>query len=354
MVPAHNEGPTIASTITAIQTQTRKPDRIVVVADNCTDDTVDIARACGADVFETVDNTRKKAGALNQAVGKYLPDLGDHDIIAGFDADTTPEKHFLANAEKHHRQGRDAVGAIFSGRSGGGVIGQLQRSEYARFALDQKRRHDKVDVLSGTGWSYTARTLRDVVGARELGILPCDDEPTVWLTSATVEDFELTLALRKLGKSLISPPDCRVTTDIMLSLRDLWTQRLRWQRGTLDELRRYGWQYATWGLILKQMATYASIAITPVFLVYLAMEYRIAGLHGLNPTATPVWTAVGALLILDRIWRTRTAGKRALVLSAMILPEYLYDVARQFLYLRALIDHWRGSDEVWGAGHADI
>src|SRR3954449_10942269 len=47
VVPAHNEEETIARTITALLKQTRRPDRIVIVADNCTDRTVEIARSFG-------------------------------------------------------------------------------------------------------------------------------------------------------------------------------------------------------------------------------------------------------------------------------------------------------------------
>ena len=45
---------------------------MVVVADNCTDDTADIARKNGAEVFTTVGNTEKKAGALNQALSEMF------------------------------------------------------------------------------------------------------------------------------------------------------------------------------------------------------------------------------------------------------------------------------------------
>ena len=45
LVPAHNEAGQIAETITSLLTQTRPPDRVVVIADNCADDTADIATA---------------------------------------------------------------------------------------------------------------------------------------------------------------------------------------------------------------------------------------------------------------------------------------------------------------------
>ena len=45
LVPAHNEALTIAATLQSLWSQTRPPDRVVVVADNCTDDTAELARA---------------------------------------------------------------------------------------------------------------------------------------------------------------------------------------------------------------------------------------------------------------------------------------------------------------------
>src|ERR1700722_9429617 len=63
-LPAHNEAGTIVSTIWSLQTQTRPPDRIIVVCDNCTDETADLATLTGAEVMFSVGNTHKKAGAL--------------------------------------------------------------------------------------------------------------------------------------------------------------------------------------------------------------------------------------------------------------------------------------------------
>ena len=68
LIPAHNEAACIADTIASLRSQSHQPARIVVVADNCTDETVAIARGAGVEVFETVGNTKKKAGALNQAL----------------------------------------------------------------------------------------------------------------------------------------------------------------------------------------------------------------------------------------------------------------------------------------------
>lgn len=99
LIPSHNEQEIIGAAITALTEQSRPPERIVVVADNCTDATVQIARDLGAEVFVTVDNVHKKGGALNQALDAYLPHLGEDDYVFVQDADSVIRRDFLANAE---------------------------------------------------------------------------------------------------------------------------------------------------------------------------------------------------------------------------------------------------------------
>jgi hypothetical protein len=88
LIPAHNEAPVIAATIASLHRQTRPPDRIVVVADNCSDTTEDLSLPHGAEVVTTVANTARKAGALNQALRRILPDLEREDFVLAMDADS--------------------------------------------------------------------------------------------------------------------------------------------------------------------------------------------------------------------------------------------------------------------------
>ena len=55
LVPAHNESAGLLDTLEDIKAQLRSGDRILVVADNCTDDTAAIARTAGAEVTERHD-----------------------------------------------------------------------------------------------------------------------------------------------------------------------------------------------------------------------------------------------------------------------------------------------------------
>jgi glycosyltransferase involved in cell wall biosynthesis len=50
LLPAHNEAEHIVGAIAGLRAQTRLVDRIIVVADNCTDATESLARDAGAEV----------------------------------------------------------------------------------------------------------------------------------------------------------------------------------------------------------------------------------------------------------------------------------------------------------------
>src|SRR5262245_9513055 len=135
LIPAHNEEASLRHTISSLQSQSHRPDRIIVVADNCTDSTVAIARRAGVEVVESVDNSEKKAGALNQALKRVLPGQGDNDLVMVMDADTVLDDGFLETAVARFTSDRAlmAVGGLFYGEDGAGLIGQFQRNEYIRY-----------------------------------------------------------------------------------------------------------------------------------------------------------------------------------------------------------------------------
>ncbi|HXU72757.1 MAG TPA: glycosyltransferase family 2 protein [Polyangia bacterium] len=90
LVPAHDEEAGIAATLATIRPQLREGDRLVVVADNCSDATADVARAAGADVFERSDDVhRGKSFAIASGV-TYLA-ANEPDIVIVVDADCRVE-----------------------------------------------------------------------------------------------------------------------------------------------------------------------------------------------------------------------------------------------------------------------
>ena len=67
LIPAHNEQAEIGRTLIEVRRELRAGDRIVVVADNSTDATAEIAASFGAEVVERVDPLRAGKGFALEA-----------------------------------------------------------------------------------------------------------------------------------------------------------------------------------------------------------------------------------------------------------------------------------------------
>lgn len=88
LVPAHDEAPGIAATLAGIGAQLRPGDRLLVVADNCADETAAIARAAGAEVVERIDPHRRGKGyALDFGARHLAP--APPAVVVIVDADCT-------------------------------------------------------------------------------------------------------------------------------------------------------------------------------------------------------------------------------------------------------------------------
>src|SRR4029079_3209775 len=86
LVPAHNESAGILPTLEDIKIQMLAGDRLIVIADNCIDDTAAVAKAAGAEVIERNDaKKRGKGHALDYGL-KHVS-LGPPAIVMIIDAD---------------------------------------------------------------------------------------------------------------------------------------------------------------------------------------------------------------------------------------------------------------------------
>lgn len=343
LIPAHNEEQAIGATIDSLQSQSHAPARIVVVADNCTDDTVAIARGRGVEVHETVDNKHKKAGGLNQALKQVLPGQGDNDLVMIMDADTTLDAGFLEVAVARMTQDRAlmAVGGLFYGEDGEGLIGQFQRNEYIRYGRELRRRRGRVFVLTGTASLFRPAALREVAAQRG-AILP-GVPGDVYDTVAMTEDNELTLALKSLGALMVSPSECTVVTEVMPSWRALWAQRLRWQRGALENLGAYGVTPQTLRYWAQQLGIgYGVLALTAylvlMVLMVLAMDTWVW---------FPFWLGIGGVFVLERLVTVWRGGWRARLLALTLFPELFYALFLDLVYVRGVLDMLLGRTADW-------
>mgnify|MGYP000205014486 CR=1 FL=1 len=64
----------------------------------------------------------------------------------------------------------EAVGGVFFGEQGHGLVGMFQRNEYRRYSQEIRRRRGRVFVLTGTASAFRASALAMVAAARAAGI----------------------------------------------------------------------------------------------------------------------------------------------------------------------------------------
>uniref|UniRef100_A0AAU7J852 Glycosyltransferase n=2 Tax=unclassified bacterial viruses TaxID=12333 RepID=A0AAU7J852_9VIRU len=342
LIPAHNEQDGIEAAITGLRTQTTPPDRIIVVADNCTDDTVTIALSLGVDVIETTGNTAKKAGALNYALARILPDLPDDDVILVQDADSALDAPFIENALVKIAEGYGAVGGVFRGDDRRGFVAHLQRNEYARYARDVARLGGRCLVVTGTAALFRARLLREVSAARLAGTIPAGDgHGGVYDTTVLTEDNELSFAIMHLGYRILSPKDCTLVTETMPTWGDLWKQRLRWKRGAVENCVQYGLTRITWRYWGRQALTAAGVLVTFIYLGTLVWALSTGGIN-----LHPFWASVTLVFVLERVVTVRYRGWK-FMLPAALMYELVLDLFLQVCHARAYFDALTRRARAW-------
>jgi len=343
LIPAHNEEASLPGTLASLRSQSHRPERIVVVADNCTDKTVAIARSAGVEVFESVDNTHKKAGALNQALTKMLPAQGDNDVVMVMDADTMLDDGFLESAVRRFTADRAlmAVGGLFYGEQGHGLLGQFQRNEYIRYAREMQRRRGRVFILTGTASLFRPAALRTIAERRGTSIPGTPGD--VYDTAALTEDNELTIALKSLGGLMISPADCTVVTELMPNWRMLWAQRLRWQRGALENIGAYGVTPQTVRYWAQQLGIgYGVIALTSYWVLV------VVTLLSINTWIWfPFWLGLGLIFTFERVVTVWKGGWKARLLAATLFPELVFDMYLNVVYVKGVVDISLGRQAHW-------
>ncbi|MGD9525422.1 glycosyltransferase [Pseudonocardia sp.] len=341
IVPAHNEEAGIASTIEGLLEQ-ETPEwlhvsAIVVVVNNSTDRTAEIARRYPVTVLEMLDNKHKKSGAMNYAWG--LCGQGSEFVLT-MDADTVllPD-----TVEKMARElvGNPVLGAVcarYWAKPGRGLVRRLQRLEYARYDDLRDLRGWKVNVASGAAAMYRRVALEKVVELR--------GKPEPWDNESLIEDYALTLDLKTKGFRVAAARGAHVYTEPPTTFRMLWRQRLRWGRGGMDECLKRGWTLATRRDILSYLLFAWSVffrflwVTMLVLMVTFNVPLRFA-LIGLIPVVV-MWAErmTSAWRLPDRSW-----GDVALV--AVLLVEDLYGFFLELCAVAAAGKCLRGIRQYW-------
>jgi cellulose synthase/poly-beta-1,6-N-acetylglucosamine synthase-like glycosyltransferase len=224
LIPAHNEASGISTTLKTIVPQLADPDRLVVIADNCTDETAAIARQLGATVIERQDTERQGKGyALDYGI-KYLA-TNPPDIVVLVDADCIVHEGAIAKLAQRANRSKRPTQAIY--------------------LLEQPPNPTPKDTISAL--AFRVKNLVRPCGLNRLGF-PCLLTGTgmafPWsiirqaplASNNIVEDMQLGIDLAIAGHSPLFCLDARVTGCLPQQQEATKTQRTRWEHGHLQTL----------------------------------------------------------------------------------------------------------------------
>jgi exopolysaccharide biosynthesis WecB/TagA/CpsF family protein len=230
IVPAHDEELLIGRCLTSIRKQSYPCDlyRVIVIADNCSDDTVNVAREAGAEVMVRDEpEDPGKGQTLRWAMDRVLAADPSVDAIVVMDADSIADGGMLAALEAELAEGYPVVQADYrlleevgSPRSEMIAAGFLL-FHCVRFA--GRGRLGMAANLVGNGMLFSR------------GIL--DAHP--WDAFTGVEDLEYSIRLRLAG---IRPRFTRAAVVYgpgSATRRGVTVQRARWEGGRFHAVRRW-------------------------------------------------------------------------------------------------------------------
>ena len=335
LIAAHNEATVIAPTIRSLQAQSRAPDRMVVVADRCTDGTEVVAAQAGAEVFRTVGNEYRKAGALNQALDYVLPGMADTGFVMTADADITPHPDVIANWLKHFYD-NPAIGAMSAAHTIGRRKRMLEMMQAMEFERDRRyigRKQGIGSCLSGSGSIFRVSTLRELHAKHG----------EYYRRGAWTEDWMITFAVKHYGRKILKPQDCKITTTPAPTWRQMFRQRQRWSQGYVETICRFG-------LTRYTVLPWAGVGLWAFCLVVWLSWMGIVGWSLARGGAfhLAAWfILVLVLFIAARVITVRKLGRRAMVIAGLMLPELAYEWWRNIAASYGTIKHLTGMTGKW-------
>lgn len=228
LVPAHNEAAGIAATLCAIQAQLQFGDRVVVVADNCTDDTAIAALEAGADVIARTDPERRGKGyALDFGV-RHLA-LAPPAVVIIIDADCLLQHGALDLLARRSLAANRPMQALYLMRSPAGASLKTKVAEFAWSVKNWARalgfqRLGLPCQLMGTGMAFPWPLI----------------EQAELASGHIVEDLKLGLDFARQGQAPLFCSEAQVTSVFPVNAEGVQSQRTRWEHGHLGMMIKEG------------------------------------------------------------------------------------------------------------------
>ncbi|HVO32834.1 MAG TPA: glycosyltransferase family 2 protein [Elusimicrobiota bacterium] len=283
LIPAHNEEKLLPAAIASIRPQLRSGDNLLVVADNCTDNTASVAENLGADVVVRMDECKKGKGfALECGIRRFAGD--PPKIVVVVDADCKLSEFAIdrlaATCSRTNRPAQ-ALDLMVGSTPGAGA------SEFAWRVRNWIRPLGLSSAglpcqLMGTGMAFPW----EVIAAANLS------------TDALAEDLQLGLELTAHGHPPIFCPSAVVTSEFPASDEERRSQKHRWRRGHIAVMT---------GVVPRFILT--AIGKGNLRLLVLCLDAAV-------PPLALLWTIIIVNFLLSLFTFRMGAGPAPLVISA--------------------------------------
>jgi 1,2-diacylglycerol 3-beta-glucosyltransferase len=330
LVPAHNEARGIGATLLSLHGMLYPSSRwrIVVIADNCTDETAHIARWHGAEVFEREDATRRGKGyAVHHAIERLQTEPpGAWDAVVVVDADTVVAPNLLMAISNHLEAGAEAVQATYlpatAERTPRSVITEVAFTAFHVVRSEARERLGLSCGLRGNGMAFSREALAAVPHT----------------AFSRTEDVEYGLRLALAGIRVAFAGETWVRGEMPTSDAAATVQRSRWIGGRIELVRKLVGPLLREGL-LRPSATLLDLAadlyVPPLSLLVAAtvagtaLAALVAAASGAFTLALLVWLGAAAAIVIHVGYAAWRAHQGAELLTAVrLLPGYVMDKCR--------------------------
>jgi cellulose synthase/poly-beta-1,6-N-acetylglucosamine synthase-like glycosyltransferase len=230
LVAAHNEEKVVGALLENLKRLNYPKELydVMVICDNCSDGTADIARSHGVYAFERHNPTLRGKGYGIEWMLKELWKLPrSYDGIVMFDADNLVEQDFLMHMNDDLCSGHRVIQAYLDTKNphDSWITSAYAISYWYCNRLWQLPRTNLklANYLGGTGMCFETALLK------EMG----------WGATSLVEDLEFTMRCVNRGIYPYFDYDAKVYDEKPLGFKASARQRLRWMQGHFDVARRY-------------------------------------------------------------------------------------------------------------------
>ncbi len=320
MIPAHDEGMNLLPTIVDAKRQLLPGDTLLIIADNCTDDTANIALSQGTDVIERHDPARRGKGYALDFGLQHLQSAPPK-IVVMIDADCRLANNAIQELVKTCIETRRPVQALYLMTAPAELPDDYRVPEFAwrvknwlrPFGLSALRLPCQ---LMGTGMAFPWDVVRGINLA----------------SSSLVEDLKLGLDLTANGYPPVFCPSALVTSEFAPSSGAARTQRERWEGGHMGMIVRTVPDLilrAIAGHNWKLLALTLDLAVPPLSLLALLVlgAFSLAGfsaLLGSPSTALMISTFNLVLFCLAVFAAWQKCGRDLVPISAALaIPRYV-------------------------------